>query len=411
MKKYSIIFVLSLIIIGQIYPANISIKSLKAYIGRKETSFPLVLPADKNANHLTIEFDIQSTFEPDLSIVFRFCDKNWKPYQNIFLSNQGQNIKSPLQYSTLPNTVTEAKYHYRGSFPDENGYVSFPFSGKWMFFITDAYDTSKVYSSGKFFVVYDTVKMITSLRNEQLEDHVYFPADLAKIFNITTDFNLPQEFYPEFVDRVEIVDNRKIDYPIIVDRTFNTNSKQFYWNGAREFTFTARDILPGNEYRELDMMNVNRYNSRDVRAQFDGIEYSRFFHQGARDLNGSSILMNPYNTFATYLNVTFSIRPPNDYNGEIFLTGAFNNWKLSPDYELQNNDGLYSIEVPLKRGIYDYQYVTGNLENNKISNANWVYLEGNSWQTSNQYFVFLYYKDQNYGGYDRIIGYQKIVSR
>ena len=78
---------------------------------------------------------------------------------------------------------------------------------------------------------------------------------------------------------------------------------------------------------------------------------------------------------------------------------------------MTNNYGLYSKTIVLKRGIYDYQYVIADVINNVIKNDNWLYLEGNTWDTSNVYHVFLYYKDPNYGGYDRIIGYAKVVSR
>ena len=253
--------------------------------------------------------------------------------------------------------------------------------------------------------------MGATFKKEQLEDKVYFPSDLAKIFNITAAFNIPDEMFPSFVDHVEIIENQKIYQPVIVDRNFNTNTRQFYWDGNRKFSFTARDIRPGNEYRQTDLRNTNVFNSKNVKAQFDGIEYSRFFKTAPQDINGGSILTNYKNDFAEYLNVTFSIRPPDEITGNIFLVGAFNNWQLLPEYELTNNYGLYTKTIELKSGIYDYQYVVADVINGVIKNDDWLVLEGNKWETTNVYHVFLYYKDPNYGGYDRIIGYSKIKSR
>jgi hypothetical protein len=130
-----------------------------------------------------------------------------------------------------------------------------------------------------------------------------------------------------------------------------------------------------------------------------------------RDLNGGSLLVPYKNEFAEYLNVTFSFRPPEEIYSSIFLVGTFNDWQLLPEYELQNKSGLYTITIPLKRGIFDYQYVTADLMNNSITNENWIYLEGNYWETTNVYHIFLFYTDPNYGGYDKIIGYQKLISR
>jgi len=388
---------------------GIEIKSLKAFASGDETSFPvLISPQD---GELTIEFDLKCEFVPNLNILFRFCDKDWNPVDNIFLLNYGENIAHNLDYEILPFTVEDTRYHFRSSFPDQDKFVSFPFSGKWRFYITDSQDTSTIYASGKFYVVYIDVGLSASIKKEQLEDKVYFPLALGRVFNITSELNLPEELFPGFVDHVEIIENQKIENPIIVDRIFNTNTRQFYWNGDKKLSFTARDILPGNEYRQTDTRNFNKFNSKNVKAQFDGLEYSRFFKQGKRDFNGGSIFLNYKNDYATYLNVTFSIRPPQENFGSIFLVGNFNNWQLLQEYEMENNSGIYSKTVELKRGTYDYLYVAADVVNGKIKNADWLILEGNYWETSNTYHIFLYYKDPNYGGYDRLIGYSKIVSR
>jgi len=393
------------------FSQNVIIKSLKAYVTGDETSFPVIYYSPEVSNNITIEFDVESEFIPSLNVVFRYCDKDWNPTNNLFLINQGKNIAYFLDLVTLPTTVEDAKYRFKGNFPSDFVDVEFPFSGKWMFFITESNDASVVYATGRFYVVAEEIALNTTIKREQLEDKVYFPADLAKIFNVTSEFSLPDELFPAFVTHIEIVENQKVYYPIIVDRNFNTNQRQFYWDGNRKFTFTARDILPGNEYRQVDLRNINVFNSKNVKAQFDGIEYSRFFKEPIKDLNGGSILTNFKDEFATYLNVTFSIRPPDEVIGNVFLVGAFNNWQLLPEYEMENNGGLFTKTIPLKRGIYDYQYVLADVINGKIKNENWVVLEGNNWQATNVYHVFLYYEDQNYGGYDKVIGYSKIISR
>ena len=388
---------------------EVELKSLRVYSDQDETSLPVIVQSENN--NIAIEFDLESEFIPNLNIVFRFCDKDWNPTDNIFLLNIGKNIAYFLDLKTLPTTVEKARYHFRGEFPGGYEDVEFPFSGKWMFYITESDDSTKVYGSGKFYVIQDDVALHVNVKREQLEDKVYFPSDLAKIFNITAVFNIPDEMFPAFVDHLEIVENHKIHQPVIVDRDFNTNKRQYYWDGNRKFSFTARDIYPGNEYRQVDLRDINVFNSKNVKAQFDGIEYSRFFKKAPKDLNGGSILTNYKNEFATYLNVTFSIRPPDEIFGDIFLTGTFNNWQLLPDYEMTDDYGLYTKTIELKRGIYDYQYVVADVINNTIKNDDWLVLEGNTWDTSNVYHVFLYYKDPNYGGYDRIIGYSKIISR
>ncbi len=405
MYRLNLLFLSLLFTASSLYSQKIEIKSLKVFTD-DETALPILI-----SKKLNIEFDLNSPYEPSLIIVFRFCDKNWNPYQNIFLLNYGKNIEYNLKFDRLPNTVLDARYHFRGYFPNKNNYVDFPFSGKWMFFITDSQDTSNIYASGKFYVIKPDVIMNAAKKNEVLEDKVYSPPVLAKIFNITASFDLPNEFYPSFVDHVEIIENQKIYYPVIIDRNFNTNTRQYYWDGDRKFSFTARDIHPGNEYRQTDLRNFNKYNKKDVSAQFDGLEYSRFYKQGQKDLNGGSLYLFFENDYADYLNVTFKIRPPDNGFQSIFLVGAFNHWQILPEFQMSNEYGVFTKTVPLKRGIYDYQYVAADIINNKIENPDWLVLEGNFWETSNVYYIFLYYNDQNYGGYDRIIGYQKIITK
>lgn len=408
-----IIFILSILFSisnFSIYSQEPVIKSLRVYSGN-ETSFPIIVPLEEGSNTITIEFDVDSDILPNMNIIFRYCDKNWIPYNNIFLMNYGKNIEHDIDFDLLPFTCEDARYHYKGSFPNENQFVDFPFSGKWIFHVTDVQDTTKIYGTGKFIVVYNDVELITTLKREMLEEKNYNPIEIGRIINLTTSFELPKELFPSFIDQVEIIQNRKINSPVIVDRTFNTNTRQYYWNGDRKFSFTARDIFPGNEYRQTDLRDHNKFNSKDVNAQFAGFEMSRFYKMGKNDLNGSFILTNYKNEFAEYLNVNFRIKPPEEFLGDVFLVGAFNNWQPSEGFKLERLGDIYSKVIQLKRGIYDYQFVSGYLVNGKVKDENWIYLEGNFWEATNEYHVFLYYKDPNYGGYDKIIGFSKITGR
>jgi hypothetical protein len=111
------------------------------------------------------------------------------------------------------------------------------------------------------------------------------------------------------------------------------------------------------------------------------------------------------------MNVTFQIKPPDNVYGDIYLVGAFNNWEVLNDYKMNLNGGFYEITIELKRGIYDYQYVVVNGDISNPANQDWYILEGNDWSTTDDYNIFLWYRDQEYGGYDRIIGYSKIETR
>lgn len=408
--KWKNSFILLLLIPYFVLAQEIEIKSLKTYLGSNQTKIPIITSHSTDDNYLTIEFDVESDFKPNLNIVFRFCDRNWKPSDNVFLNNSGHNIARNIDLNLLPSHVEGAKYHYKGSFPDEDRFVDFPFSGKWRFYITESIDTSIVYATGKFIVINDSMDISTSIKRENLEGEYLLPADLGKVFNINISFYLEGEFYSSNLHHVEIIENHKLDYSYIINRNENTNNRAFYWDGGNKFRFFTKEIKPGNEYRQTDLRNPNIFHGEIINAQRDGIETSRRNFNERKDLNGGSILLDYDNDYAEYLNVNFKLRPAEQLRNRLYIVGAFNDWKVMPDFEISQRDGLYERAFELKRGIYDYQYVTANENNGNITNIDWYSIEGNSWYTSNEYHILIYYSEPGKGGYDRIIGYKKIKS-
>jgi len=390
------------------FSQDIVIKSLKTFTSKDVNAVP-VLSSPRDL--LIVDFDVQSDFPPNINIIFKFCDRNWNPTDNIFLSNQGKNTSYALDYFTLPTTVEEAKYHYTNTFPDKDGYVEFPFSGKWKFFIVDSQNPNLVFAEGKFFVVKADVHLKVETKRETLDDKTYFPPQLGHTNWIVVEATPNENYFPFFVDELEIVQNHLMNYPIKVLRNSTDENRAFEWDGGSKVKFIAKDVRPGQEYRQTNLTDINIYNSKNVKAQFDGMEYSRFLLKSRNDNNGGFTLKNPKDIYTTYMNVNFQIKPPAEVYGDVYLVGAFNDWELSPQNKMNFNGDHFEITLQLKRGIYDYQYVVVNGDYTDVTNQNWYVLEGNDWQTSNEYNIFLWYRDQEYGGYDRIIGYSKINTR
>ena len=406
MKK---LFVFLFIIqVSIILPQEVVIKSLKTYTSKDANSIP-VLSSPRDL--LIIDFDVQSENPPNIHIVFKFCDRNWNATDNIFLANQGQNTAYTFNYFSLPTTVEDAKYHYTNTFPDKDGYVSFPFSGKWKYYIVDSQDYNIVFGEGRFFVVKADVPLKVDIKQETLEDKTYFPPQLGHSNWIIVDAMPKEDYFPFFVDELEIVQNHLLDYSVRVPRNSTDQNRVFEWDGGSKVRFIAKDVFPGNEYRQTKLTDINIFNSKNVKAQFDGMEYSRFLLMSKRDNNGSFTLNAPKDMYSTYMNVTFQIKPPEEVYGDIYLVGAFNDWKVLQNYKMNFNGDHFELTVQLKRGVYDYQYVVVNGDYSDVTNPNWFVLEGNDWQTTNDYNIFLWYRDQEYGGYDRIIGYSKIQTR
>lgn len=402
MRSFLLIILWSITLIAQ---DDFEIKSLKVYQSHDETSFPILFPNSK----IAIEFDIKSETTPNWEILFRFCDQYWEPYEDYLFANDMYNTERNLWFEVLPFRGDRAKYHYKETFPNEN--VNFPFAGKWQFYIVDSNDPEYIYGSGKFFVInHKEVYLKTSLKSERLEGLDPDPAVFGQIYNLKVSFNLPDSLFTQNVKNIEIIENRKIEYPIVIEKTYDNQWRYYEIEGFESLSFHVKDIQPGGEYRQVNLMNKTKYTPPKVYAKFDGVEVSRKFNPSGKDFNGGSKLMNFQNEYSEYMDVEFRLRLPDNYYENVFLVGSFNNWKILPDYRMDEDNGFFTKTIELKRGIYDYQYVTADTVNDYLENESWIELEGNDWRTRNEYYIFLYYDSPELGGYDKIMGYKKIIS-
>ena len=350
--KTLFIFFVILLFTGDLSAQDFLIKSLRVYSSADQTSFPLIDNTDGGEGQITIEFDLQSSYMPYLNIVFKFCDSNWQPYDNAFLANPMYDTERNIMFDRVPSNIQGASYHYRGEFPNNN--VQFPFSGKWKFFIVDSQNKNLVYASGKFYVVKPSVQLNFSVDKEGLQGDISQASILQRSISISSGFTLPDTLFAANVLKVEIVQNRKIDYPIVIDRLLFNHDRYYEWNAANKFTFTARNIRPGNRYRETDLRNYSKYNTPTVEAKLGEFETSSLFTRRAYDIHGGTILEDFKNTRADYMNVVFRLRAPEDVKDPIYLVGSFTDWKVLPDFEMYDDNGMMNLTIPLKRGVYDY---------------------------------------------------------
>ncbi len=381
------------------------IKSLQYFANNRISKLP-VLNINSN-NRLTIEFDIEAETEPNFNIRFQFCDAEWEPYDNLLLEGIGENVAYNIDIERLPITTEGAQYSVSEQFPNQN--VKFNNSGKWMFFITDPFDEEIIYDYGKFYVIENIVKLNSSIQDWRREGRVSSNNANDRVLNFKVNFNLPDSLIPFRVEQIELVKNLEVEYPIKLEKDAFAENRIYEWNGANKFEFGLRDLQPGNEYRSTNLKDHNQYQYPITRAQFDGIEYSRFYKLGSKDMNGGFLLMDKKNIYSDYLITKFQFKPPDPINEDIFIVGSFTNWEVLPWFKMEKENDLYSISIELKRGVYDYQYVTGLIVDELVTQIDWRIFEGNFWDTENVYSIFLYYKAPEKGEYDKIIGFKQIV--
>ena len=85
----------------------------------------------------------------------------------------------------------------------------------------------------------------------------------------------------------------------------------------------------------------------------------------------------------------------------IHVYGNFNNYAINDSNKMTYDayDNVFRCSLLLKQGFYNYKYVV--VENNNQLNEGAV--SGNFYQTENDYFALVYYREGR-DRYDRVIG-------
>ena len=105
-----------------------------------------------------------------------------------------------------------------------------------------------------------------------------------------------------------------------------------------------------------------------------------------------------------YINVHFFLDLDEQLNEDIYLAGKFTDWNFLENNKMIYNrvSGLYMCNLLLKQGLYDFiYYMPGNRENPTL-------LEGNHFETNNEYEIIVYYRDQMMNT-EVIIGYLQLL--
>ena len=196
-----------------------------------------------------------------------------------------------------------------------------------------------------------------------------------------------------------------------------TNLKPtFFRQNQLKYTYANKtNFWGGNEYLNFDSKFIRNKSLNVVKIEMKDIFHHYLYpstYNPSRsytynpDINGQFVVRtleaaNP-NTEADYAMMHFTLYADNPIaNKEVYVYGAFNNFKTEEENKLSYNfaDNSYQGQILLKQGFYNYTFATVN--ENKTVDTNQI--NGTFFQTENEYTVIAYYKP--FGGlYDRVIG-------
>ena len=361
------------------------------------------IPFFRLGENFDLQFDDLYGNEADYYYTIEQYNYDWTPSQ--LLKNEYLNGLDNQRIQNYQNSLNSLQIysHYTLSFP--NRFNQIIKSGNYMVKIFDE-DQEIVFS--KKFILYedDTAIGITIRRSRDME---------------TINQKQNVEFFIDYKDKplqnpkenikVSIFQNGKFNNAIYNIKPQYTIGTQMIYRYNKETQFWA-----GNEFLNYENKNI-RGASNSVFKVTSGDIYNTFLYTNeARknkiytyfpDINGNFFVNNlntTQNTIeADYSWVYFSLLSDvNPLEKSIYVTGMFNNYQLSDEFKMEYNSNTKTFEKPilLKQGFTNYQYTLVD-KNGKIDEKNAV--DGNFYQTENEYIVLVYYR----GGaerYDRIIG-------
>lgn len=371
-------------------------------------SFPLIDMSGTDL--LELRFDDFDGGTKTYNYTIELCDRDWNPSQ----LQQMQYIDGFFQQDIMNYEFsfgTKQVYtQYSLKFPTEQ--MRPKLSGNYMLKVYQNFDKEDVVLVKRFVVTEGLVKVEGRIRDglssvERLtSQQPIFTVDASNVPNAN-----PQRDLNVMIMQNQRWDNMKKN----VKPAFVTGYKLDYSNIDNSVVF------PGNnEYRFLDLRSLRMKNDKTIEMGEDNNgemrmrlrkEMSRHDLQYTllQDLNGSFFIANidgrDGNTDGGYAWVRFSLycdRTSVD-PGDVYIMGQISGNYLNPEWKMDYNYKTqeYYLEKFLKQGYYNFLFVN---ENPKNGGENETYFEGSFQRTENTYFVFVYFRDLQQQGADRLVG-------
>jgi Domain of unknown function (DUF5103) len=352
------------------------------------------------------EFQFDDLFGNEANYYYQIthCDYDWKKSDLAMAEYlQGFDDIRIQQYTNSFNTL-QLYSHYSLAFPNRN--TNFLVSGNYMLKIVN--EDKEVVFSRKFMLFEDLVQVPMQIKRARNVKDIEYKQNLDfAIRSKDITFQNPLRNI-----RVLLFQNGQINDAISNIKPMYTVGNDLIYKYDKETQFWA-----GNEFMNLDTKNVRSANNTVARIDSKGGVYNSYLYtHNARgknpytffpDVNGNYIIRNidaeQNEVEADYTWVFFSLSAPAYYGkNDIYINGMFNNYSFSDEDKMVYNkdNGLYEKAIMIKQGFTNYQYIiadkTGNIDH---ENA----VDGNYYQTENNYFALVYYRANNQR-YDRIIG-------
>ena len=357
---------------------------------------------------IEISFDMMEPEHHVYTYTVTHCDADWTPSQLIQSEYmQGFQNRTIDDYAVSFNTTMDY-INYRITFPNDD--VVLKVSGNYVVQVFPE-NSDKPILNACFSVVEPQSPPISVQVTPQTDKGMNsFYQQVNFSVGYGNEVKTPMQDLKIYVQQNNRLDNEaQLVKPLMIQN----NSLVFDHNPALIFD-------AGNEYRSFEM----------ITHQYDGLNiesvryYAPYYHTTLtpdlirsqrsysfmQDINGRFVVRTlsgtDYSYEADYQIVHFFIPCEKPFAEKVYiLSEAFNNIldeRSQMDYSDENKG--YIKTVLLKEGYYNYLYVT---RKDDLSPAGTAAIEGNFYQTENEYRIMVYFRPMG-GRYDRLIGVKTI---
>jgi hypothetical protein len=341
------------------------------------------------------------------------CDANWQPSQLVESEYiDGFNQADIEEYK--PSEATFVHYfNYNFTIPNNDFIITK--SGNYLLKVYRQDDPDDVLFQTRFSVCENTMGVYAEVSTNTDVDYNAHNQQVNVVVT-TRDGGRISDPFNELA--LVVSQNSRPDNEVMVTKPLMVSANKVTFEHNRDLIFPA-----GNEYRRIEMVNINSMNMGVEKFQYFEPFYHATLYRNEPRANGGYLYdKTQYGRFTIRKSGAFDSMVESDYivthftlytgeklqGGNLFVQGEFT-LGMPPEQCLMRYDpnyGTYNCDILLKQGAYNYQFLW-------VPNGSGVgqtaMIEGDKFQTSNEYLVKVY--DRPFGErYDHFVGFGIIYS-
>lgn len=341
------------------------------------------------------------------------CNANWKPSQLQPFEYIDGFIEAYIEdYEGSFNTL-QAYMHYEAVFPNRN--FSITKAGNYILKVWAEGNKNQPIFTRRFMVHDPKVNIEANIKQPTVIDYRNYKQELD--FNIlTTGMYSIDNPYQNL--KVVLRQNNRWDNAVYgLQPKFVKSNKLVY-------DYQDKNVFNGcNEFRNFDIKSLQYQSIQVKKIDYKTNEYHVYLLDDKRrpfqrylsieDINGRRLIKNEdannpaIESEYAYVHFTLPYKNPL-VDGALYVFGELTGWNFKEEAKMKYNfnKNAYEAKLYLKQGYYNYLYAF--LGNNK-SEGDLTLVEGNHYETENDYMILVYYREPGQL-HDKLIGIKVINS-